>query len=135
VGEATMTSQDSLCEKGTDANSHSAPLFLPGIPPIIVDFVLRKDEWQYRVMQTMKKTKDSNITAVLLVRSDLSRKVKWLVKPGKVKVVPFDDETDIPELGTNAIMELKLPPLLSERMQLSARANEGRGAAHRERLE
>lgn len=95
---------------GTSGTTYIAPLLVPGIPPILTDFVLDEPSWEFQVLQTIKKSVDLNARTLLLVKSDLYGMVRDMVNPDRITVVSFENEAAIPELAINALLQIRSNP-------------------------
>jgi predicted RNA-binding Zn-ribbon protein involved in translation (DUF1610 family) len=97
--------------RGATGEIHIAPLLVFGIPPIIADFIIDESGWEFQVLQSIKKSADLSANALLIVKNELFENVKNMVNPDRIKVVPFEDESTIPENATRALVEMRSAPL------------------------
>jgi hypothetical protein len=92
-------------------STYVAPLLVNGTPPIIVDFVLDERDWEFQVLQAMKKGADLKVRALLIVKNGLQDMVRDMVNSNRVKVLAFDEESSIPEDAVQAILNSLSSPI------------------------
>jgi hypothetical protein len=96
--------------KGMSGATYIAPLLIPGIPSILVDFLLDDSSWEFQVLQAIKKSVDLNARALLVVKDHLLEVVKDMVNPDRINVVAFTEESEIPELVATALVQMGTNP-------------------------
>jgi len=94
-----------------NSSTYIAPLLVSGAPPIIVDFVLDERDWEFQVLQAMKKGADLKVKALLIVKNSLQEMVRDMVNSNRVKVLAFEEESSIPEEAAQAIRNLLAAPI------------------------
>jgi len=111
--------------KGMSGSTYIAPLLVPGIPPLIADFMLDEEGWEFQVLQTIKKSVDLNSRILLVVKDRLLEFVRDMVNPERITVIMFDDESTIPKLATEAILQMQSNPNPLPRQKFEAHQQTG----------
>jgi len=92
--------------KGKSSMNHVIPLLVKTNPPIIIDFILDEKTFENYMLQTLVKLMDLDVKAIIVVKSFMENKIRSLINPERVRVIPITNEYDIPDLIVSEVLSI-----------------------------
>jgi len=79
---------------------------------LIVDFIIDEANWEFQVLNTIKKIADCGAVGLLVVKENLEASVKAMVNPENIRALSFLNELEIIRLVPEAVDEVTSTKLL-----------------------